>query len=66
MRTAGIPEDVPPYSLRHSFVSYLLKSTRDLTYVMKMAGHSNIKTTQGYLSVIEDKESPINKLNFTP
>jgi len=65
MRTAGIPEDVPPYSLRHSFVSYLLKNTRDLTYVMKMAGHSNIKTTQGYLSVIEDKESPMNQLKFS-
>jgi len=65
MRNAGIPEDVPPYALRHSFVSYLLKSTRDLTYVMKMAGHSNIKTTQGYLSVIEDKESPMNQLKFS-
>jgi len=65
MRIAGIPEDVPPYALRHSFVSYLLKNTRDLTYVMKMAGHSNIKTTQGYLSVIEDKESPMNQLKFS-
>ncbi|MBI3585442.1 MAG: site-specific integrase [Nitrospinae bacterium] len=65
MREAGLPEDVPPYALRHSFVSYLLKSTRDLTYVMKMAGHTNIKTTQGYLSVIEDKESPMNQLKFS-
>ena len=65
MRVAGIPEDVPPYSLRHSFVSYLLKHTRDLVYVMHMSGHSNIKTTQKYLSIIEDKESPMNRLNFT-
>ena len=63
MRSAGL-SGITPYSLRHSFISYLLKHTRDLAYVMKQAGHKNIKTTQGYIDVIEDPESPINKLDF--
>lgn len=63
MGIAGL-QGVSSYSLRHSFVSYLLKHTRDLAYVMKQAGHKQIKTTQGYIDVIEDSESPINKLDF--
>lgn len=63
MGLAGL-QGMSSYSLRHSFISYLLKHTRDLAYVMRQAGHKQIKTTQGYIDVIEDPDSPINKLDF--
>lgn len=52
------------YSLRHTFISFLLKSTMDITYVMEQAGHSDIRTTQGYLHFIKMPDSPMNKMKF--
>lgn len=63
MADAGL-KGVTPYSLRHTFISYLLKGTRDLAYVMQQAGHQDIKTTQGYIKVIADSESRISKLGY--
>lgn len=63
MADAGL-QGVTPYSLRHTFISYLLKGTRDLAYVMQQAGHQDIETTQGYIKVIADNESRINKLGY--
>ena len=61
----GIPENIHPHLLRHSFASHILQSSQDLRAVQELLGHSNISTTQIYthldfqhLSKIYDKSHP--------
>jgi integrase/recombinase XerC len=45
---AGLPTDVHPHMLRHSFASHLLQSSGDLRAVQEMLGHASIASTQVY------------------
>lgn len=47
-RQAGLPMQVHPHSLRHSFASHMLQSAQDLRAVQELLGHANIATTQIY------------------
>jgi integrase/recombinase XerC len=47
----GIPADVHPHVLRHSFASHVLQSSGDLRAVQEMLGHSSIAATQIYTSL---------------
>jgi len=45
---AGLPTDVHPHMLRHSFASHVLQSSGDLRAVQEMLGHASIASTQVY------------------
>jgi integrase/recombinase XerC len=47
----GIPAEVHPHVLRHSFASHVLQSSGDLRAVQEMLGHSSITATQVYTSL---------------
>ncbi len=50
-QAVGIPADVHPHMLRHSFASHLLQSSGDLRAVQEMLGHASIASTQVYTSL---------------
>lgn len=50
-QAVGIPADVHPHVLRHSFASHVLQSSGDLRAVQEMLGHASIASTQVYTSL---------------
>lgn len=57
-------EGITPYSLRHSFVTYLLRAGADLRKTMDLAGHKRLATTTRYLHVVPSVDSPVKKIDF--
>jgi len=51
---AGLPAELTPHCLRHSYVSHLIEDGVDPVFVQRQVGHSWSATTAGYTSVGSD------------
>lgn len=64
-RRQGMPQNIYPHLLRHSFASHMLESSGNLRAVQELLGHADISTTQIYthldfqhLAKVYDKTHP--------
>lgn len=60
-KRAGLPINVTPHTLRHSFATDLLISGADIRSVQEMLGHESIRTTQVYTHVTNRHLKEVHK-----
>ncbi len=66
-KKAGIPKNVHPHTLRHSFATHLIENGYDVTSIQSLLGHNSSETTMVYIHAASPKmiavQSPLDSLS---
>lgn len=66
LRKCNFPERYHLHATRHTFITNLIKSGVNVSYIKEIAGHSDIKTTLGYAHILHsDLREAVNKINIS-
>ena len=69
VKKAGITKEITFHCFRHTFATLQLTSGTDIYTVSKMLGHADVKTTQIYAQIVDEKKQKAAnaiKLNVKP
>lgn len=62
-KALNLPTRFTPHKGRHTFLSRLIQNGVDISVAAELAGHANLQTTMGYLTLrTQDKKSAVSKL----
>jgi integrase/recombinase XerD len=61
-RRAGLPADISPHTLRHSFATHMVEGGADLRSVQEMLGHASIRTTEVYTHLDKGHVTSLHRL----
>ena len=62
----GLPPELTPHCLRHSYVSHLVEDGVDPLFVQQQVGHSWASTTAIYTSVTNDYKNKVLRQALGP
>ena len=62
IKNAGIAEHYSIHSARHTYATYLLQDCKNLKYVQKQLGHSNISMTALYSDIAHEESAKLAEM----
>jgi integrase/recombinase XerC len=65
LQLAGLPMDLSPHKIRHSYATHMLNAGADLRLLQELLGHVNLSTTQIYTHVDSARMKNVHE-NFHP